>query len=70
MKRDLPFPMPRAAQTTGGAMALRVPLAIALAWIIGWYAPTAALMVHTWAAQLRLLEEALAPATLSAAAAA
>ena len=26
MKRDLPFPMPRVAQTTGGAMALRVPL--------------------------------------------
>ena len=52
MKRDLPFPMPRAVQTTGGAMARRVPLvslAIALAWIIGWYAPTAALMVHTWA---------------------
>jgi len=52
MKRDLPFPMPRAALTTAGFAALRVPLAslaIALAWIIGWYASTAALMVHTWA---------------------
>ena len=52
MKRDLPFPMPRAVLTAAGTAALRVPLAslaLVLAWIIGWYASTAALMVHTWA---------------------
>lgn len=53
MKRDLPsFRIPAEAGTVGPGSTWRVALTallVSLAWIVGWHAPTAVVMVSTWA---------------------